>query len=489
MGLLSGIVGAFRGSKTARKNVEAANRYAEQVKWQPTGMNLPGMNVGWDGQNVTGALSPELQALQSSLFGGAGGFLGGLGGSGIPPELQAEFARFNSSIPGMPSGSLAGVNPSLNGIPGAVGVNPALPNYGGLLGGLINDTGALASNMYGGAINPMQLSTTMGDQLNAQGSGFLGALGSFDPRAAAGQYTNTLRQGALPREQRAVQSVVDDLFKTGRLGTTGGSQLLGDVSRGLEEADVSRQIAGMDYAGAEQSRLAGLGQSLGQAGTGINAGYAGLNDSLRTGALGRYGSAFGMAQGADQMGFDRAIGLNEMGFQRGMGIDETNYARALTGNEMGFNRAMGLNQAGFDRGMNLAAMGHERANSRFLNAMNLFGAGQQAQQQQFGMGMGMLQGGQSIDDEMLNAIMMSGNLSTMRSGVQQQAYQPLLGAEVARNNVAGNKWSGILGGLDTMFGGQIGNALGGWLGGLGGGADTGVGGANAPIPPWVKRGY
>lgn len=505
MGLLSGIAGFFKSGKAARKNVQAAQEFANRTKWDPFSINTGNLGISFNGSQASATLSPQLQALQNQLFAGAGGLLGGLGqtigSGGITPFLSNEFNIANAMTPGSTAGMLRtgmeGVNPSLAGIPSGTGniqtslagIPSSTANLSGMQGpqsffnqgafaNLYGNTASAAQSALQGAMNPNQISTNIGDQFSQASLGMLGALGSFNPQDAASSYTNNLRAQALPEQQRAVNSTIQNLFNSGRLGSTGGANVLGRLAEAQNQQDLGFQLAGQQYGGQEQSRLAGLAQNFGMAGTGINQAFAQTNDALASGATNRAlglggllsgleGQGFGQQFSTNQENFNRAQSINQMDFERAFGLNDAAFNRSLTTNQLDFERALGLNQEAFNRafGLNqeqfnrsalqagmLFDQNNLRAQQRFQNAMQLFGGGQQNIQSSLNAALGMLSGGQSIDANLLNAIQLGAGLGQMRSAVQGAAYSPLLEAQIGRNNASASRWLGLAGGLDNLLG-------------------------------------
>lgn len=320
------------GSKqNAGANQQTANTYAQQTKFNPYNVLAGNSGVLFNGNSALGSLSKPYQDIQGQLTSGAGGLLGNIGqtfqSGGINPFLQGSFDQYNQGSPQAPS--------------------------------------------------------NLGSQFNTAGQGFLNSLGGFDPNQAAGNYTNVLRQQAQPGNERAAQGLAQNLFNTGRLGTTGGQGLFGELINQQNQQDLGFQQAGMQYGGQEQNRIAGLGQSFGQ-----------LGDQLNSNTF-----------------------------------NQTN----------------------------------ARAQQRFQNAMQLFGAGQQNSQNQLGAGLGLLQGSQGLDSDLLKAIQTGGYLGGASSSANSTAYNPSLQAGVAGNNASSAGWLGLAQslGLPDMLGGQLSKLFGG----------------------------
>ena len=65
-----------------------------------------------------------------------------------------------------------------------------------------------------------------------------------------------LRDAAMPQENIQANSVANRLFNTGRLGTTGGANILGQLSQAQQQADLQRQLAaGQESRTAQTSAL------------------------------------------------------------------------------------------------------------------------------------------------------------------------------------------------------------------------------------------
>jgi hypothetical protein len=374
-GLLNAGLNIYSSMNTANKNQTAAQNYGTQTQFNPYNLSYGNAAVGFNGNNAYGQLSPQYQQIQQQLLGGAGGLLGGLGSTfqngGINSQLQNASDQYNQDAPGVST------------------VNP------------------------GGQTS---ISTGMGDQFNNTAQGFLGGLGGFNPQDAASQYTNNLRAQAQPQNQNAATDLAQNLFNGGRLGSTGGANMFGQLMQAQNQQDLGFQVAGQQYGGQEQSRLAGLAQGFGQLGTGINQSYAQSNNQFQNDS---------------------------------------------------FNRNLASNQNSFNQG-------NQRATQRFTNAMALFGAGQQNMQGQLGAGLGLLQGSQGLDQNLLQAIGLGGQLGSAQSSANQKAYAPGLDSTVAKNNTSGANTSSGINSIINGLGGasNIGSILSGLFGGSGGGGSA-----------------
>jgi hypothetical protein len=78
-----------------------------------------------------------------------------------------------------------------------------------------------------------------------------------DPFELGAGVTERLRAAALPDNQRLVNSTMDRLFASGRLGTTGGANVAGALQESLDQQDLAFQQAGLDFGRALQSDAVG----------------------------------------------------------------------------------------------------------------------------------------------------------------------------------------------------------------------------------------
>jgi hypothetical protein len=81
-----------------------------------------------------------------------------------------------------------------------------------------------------------------------------------DLQGLMGQKLQLLRDQAAPQEQAAFNSLQNNLFSTGRMGTSGGGMMMERFARGLGQADTERQLA------AQQLGIQAQNQNLQQAG-------------------------------------------------------------------------------------------------------------------------------------------------------------------------------------------------------------------------------
>lgn len=203
-----------------------------------------------------------------------------------------------------------------------------------------------------------------------------------NPAELGADTLSLLREQAAPGERRAALRLNDELFKTGRRGTTGGGQDISAFSRGLEEADVAREMAALQ-AGMQQqqgarstlSSLFGAGSSM------INQGF-GRELSAQQLAGQRARDRFGIAQSMLSSMFgqqDRA--LNEAATFTGLRGNLQNQALAP------FMAALQAEVARSNSQFNLAGTHQQNAamaTSPLLEAFNAAGSFMNASGLQFG---------------------------------------------------------------------------------------------------------
>lgn len=137
----------------------------------------------------------------------------------------------------------------------------------------------------------------MSDQLLGMGADTLGHY-QADPQAAAQQRYQLLTDMALPQENRMFNRLKDNLFASGRSGTTGGL-VTGDNSlRAFQEssnmADLQRQMAGQDFARQQNADIYSQGMgfmngAFAPFGALAQAGIQAGSPNAAAGAAGTYG--------------------------------------------------------------------------------------------------------------------------------------------------------------------------------------------------------
>jgi len=390
------LLGGSNASSGARANQNTAAQYADQTKWQNAGISAGGYNVTSDNGNISGSISdPTNQNLAQSLYGQGSGLMSQFsGGTQIPPELLQALQQANGQMGGI----------------GAQG--------GSILSGLMQGMGQTGNQLGMNAAMGGNYSTRQGNGFMGMGNAALGQLGSFDPTQAGQNYSSMLDQSQQQGNQTAADSMAQRLYNSGMLGSTGGANQMGMLEQQQNMQHMQNQIAGQQLGQGQQMNLAGMAQSLGQTGQGMN--LAGINSNNQS--------------------------------------NQTNYG--LLGNM--FSQGLGAQNQQFNQGMSLAQQ-------PFANASSAYGQGLSTNQQTLQGALGALGLGQSFSQadfsNLLNTIGMGINNNSQMSNANVRAYNPQLQAGVAANNTqtAGNQ--GILG---SIFGSNAGGSGGGLLGALGG---------------------
>jgi hypothetical protein len=225
------------------------------------------------------------------------------------------------------------------------------------------------------------------------------------------------------------------------------------MGKAFEQADIQRQISGMELAGQEQSRLAGMAGGLAQQGLSDQAANVGIqqqNFGNQMGVAGMMSGLVGQQAGMAQQDFSNQLGLQNQSFNQGFNTTNQRFMNAMNifGGGM---QQQGQNLANYQANSN-AMLGQQ---SNLLN----YGAQQQNQQQNqlqgalSSMGLGANIGNMDIQN-LMQAMGLSGQLSSARSGANSQAYMPQLQAQVAQNDTNASNLQGIVGALGGLFGQQ-----------------------------------
>lgn len=162
----------------------------------------------------------------------------------------------------------------------------------------------LAGQQLGGAVGDISNFRNMFQDPLQQG--ILSSIqdASLTGEQAATRHLDLLRQQAQPFEERAFSDLNENLFGTGRIGTSGGALQTEAFARGLGQADLSRQLA------ASGEGRAATQQALAQA-----TGLGGLQDSLLGNALSRFGGLTDLGARLSGQRFDQGTGLFGTGLQ------------------------------------------------------------------------------------------------------------------------------------------------------------------------------
>jgi len=311
MGFINDVLG--------RNDRKDARRLAAEGQFSPFRLFGPGgssVQFGTVQQGPSTSTRPPVGINPGSLPGGGNlnfnktsppaGFFGQEGGSArLSPERLARFDQIRQTLGlgpfprGGPGGGGGGGGSSFSpdAIPGQdIVLDPG--NLGGARDALLGLFGQSAQGAQGGlpgflqgagagAANDLQRNPALeaafgfaNDQQLAQAFG--GASQSAlqtaqqDPSVLADERLGILREQAQPQEQRAFNRLQDQLFASGRSGTTGGGIQTEAFARGLGQADLSRQLAAFDFA-------RGIQQDASQRALG----FGGLRDDLTSSSLNR----------------------------------------------------------------------------------------------------------------------------------------------------------------------------------------------------------
>ncbi len=237
-------------------------------------------------------------------------------------------------------------------------------------------------------------------------------------------YGNTLgnlRSQAQVTNDRNFANLNQNLFSTGRMGTSGGALQTEAFAKGLASADAGFQLQAQQQAQMAQQNQLGLAQGL----TGIGSGLAGQQNSLLNDAFSRFGQTASMASD-----------LNNQRFQRSMYANDQAYSRA---------------QEGLGTQMQLAGLPAQLQNAQLGNVLAAL-QGQSGLQSQ---ALELYNAGLQTNAASANARVGAG------SNMAAIVGSPSFGAGAAQNAAM---W-GQLGSTLINNSGNISNAFGRWFGG------------------------
>jgi hypothetical protein len=235
-----------------------------------------------------------------------------------------------------------------------------------------------------------------------QGQSLLNQPGPTSFNDLAGQRLSALRSAARPGEDRAVDSKLNNLFGSGRLGTTGGVRAIGELGLQQELADQNRIINSQDFANSQQNQerqfrqnQQGLGsQLLGQAFQGVGQDQSrGLGlGQLGAGQLNQRGATeaarLGAVQTGDQANLSqgqRRLASTQQLFGFGQALEDRTLDQ--TAQQVGITQTMDQNlldqgrlsgsvgQAQASAGANAGALAMKGASSPFGAALQGLGSG------------------------------------------------------------------------------------------------------------------
>ena len=147
-------------------------------------------------------------------------------------------------------------------------------------------------------------SSDFANQLRMQAQGAFGGLAGTQEQARQ-QTLDLLRQQAAPEEERSFANLQDQLFATGRLGTSGGGLQTEAFARGLGRADLERQLmAGQEGRSAQTAQM------------NLGTGLASQQDDTLTNALQRFRNMISTNQGLAKDRFERTGSISDLNYQR-----------------------------------------------------------------------------------------------------------------------------------------------------------------------------
>ncbi len=215
-----------------------------------------------------------------------GKLLGAITGSGSIKKANkkaraaAEFTPFNVSGP-FGSGTISKEGITSSGGPGAEQVG-GFQNLAQLFQGIASGapTGQFDALDPNSAFAQAQAAGGGGAAFSQAGEGFLQSLQGFDADAFTNQQLERLRGLARPGEERAVNSMANRLFSSGRLGgdDTKSGQVFGDLAQAQEMSDLQRQLAAIGLSRDEMTNRAGMATQFANTGAGLD--QAGIQNFL-----------------------------------------------------------------------------------------------------------------------------------------------------------------------------------------------------------------
>lgn len=218
---------------------------------------------------------------------------------------------FGSNINQDFSGGAAGTIDALSSV---IGIQPQ--SNEGLFGALQSGIGA---NLFGAQADidraRQGVAPGLGNQAFNLAGGFFGDLAGGS-EGARNRQLDLLRQQAAPFEERAFGNLQQNLFSTGRLGTSGGALQTEAFARGLGQADLSRQLAANQEGRAFQQNAFNLGQGL----FGIGTGERALSDQLLGNAFSRFGNFAGLAADVEGQRFGQNLSSQQNLFNQLQGV-------------------------------------------------------------------------------------------------------------------------------------------------------------------------
>jgi hypothetical protein len=461
----SGVLDYFGGEERA----DLARELAAQAQFQPYNVAGPLGNVTVEGQQINISPTEQQAALQQSLFGLSSGALGRAQDpalmnifAGLPGQVSNLTQQFIGQETGIPGAArtleqqLAGIGTESLGMGrGFLGQAGALPSAAGAITPFVGGPGptspgeALASQAAGASLGLLGEGTAGARDISGT---LAGAGGELLRGAAAGapsfnqlatERLTALREAARPAEERTTQAALERLFSQGRLGTTGGARVLGELSRAQELADIQRVTSAQDFAQNQQN--------------------VALENALRRGELGlsALGGAMGGSQflagaGADLLGLGAEAGLQgrtlaqrarEATLNAILGGVSTDIEAALGQGRLGtqlYGLGAGMPATIFDAQRLADEAALNRGAQRIAAAEGLFGFGQGARAGELGMGLDVINAQRLQFDPLIQLANIASGMGSAQATAAGAGMDARLGAFNSPYTAASNTLLGLL---------------------------------------------
>lgn len=393
IGPLLKLGGGLVGQNAANQGSEAAIRLAQQGSY-PYNVNIPGYGQStFDPANRTASLNPDGSLAN---FQQQGNNLSQQGYNGLTGLLGNPYGQ----------SGYGGTSPQLQQQFGQTQNsqyrNPTSNVFGSpqVFSGLLSQSGQTAQNLYGQVGQGLPSTSGANSYLNA-GQGFLNNATGFNLPGQEATNLQRLRSQAQFGESQAQQNNLENQFGRGVLASTAGGYQTQGLNQALQTADVQRQALAHQMAMGDQSQM--LQNSVGAS----NAGYGYLQgiQGLQGGQLNQANQALGGYQNLQQTGYGQSFANN--------------------------------------------SYGNDTTNQAFQQAMSLFGAGMNSNQQQFGQQNQAYNQGQAnslnIGGYLQGLLGLGGNLGALSSGASGTAAG--IAANQGVNN--GNLYAGLFNNLGS----------------------------------------
>lgn len=284
------LVSNLFGAKKQKKAQQELMNYQRSLRLDPVTGQFGQISVN-NGSVNAGAFG----GLQDAFSGAAGDVLGGIDFSGgLPPEVQSALSMFQGNLS-------PNVNPMLGGLFGAQRQAGAV--------------GSQALQQILGGNNQIQIQPELMAQLFGGASGLAGDVGRSynDVRDST---LGSLRASALPENQRAVDSTLSRLFAQGRLGSTGGANIIGRLAESQNQQDLGFQLAAGQEARNASTDVTNRFSSLLSGGLNLSSQNLNANQQAMQDAFARFSGATNIGLNANETAFGRTSGLEATGFDR-----------------------------------------------------------------------------------------------------------------------------------------------------------------------------